>query len=85
MAKKQTALKEPWVDPDDPPEITAEMLAQADAYDGPKLVRRGRPRLDRPKRQVTLRLDQDVIDKLRAAGDGWHSRANGLLRKAVGL
>jgi uncharacterized protein (DUF4415 family) len=39
----------------------------------------------RAKRQVTLRLDPDVIEKFRATGAGWQSRINDALRKAAGL
>ena len=46
---------------------------------------RGRPALDNPKKQVTLRLDSDVVAQLRAGGPGWQSRINDILRKAVGL
>ena len=35
------------------------------------------------KAQVTLRLDQDVIDGLRASGPGWQVRANEALRRMV--
>jgi uncharacterized protein (DUF4415 family) len=49
------------------------------------LTRPGRPKSDRPKQQVTLRLDQDVIEKLRESGPGWQSRANEILKKAVGV
>jgi uncharacterized protein (DUF4415 family) len=38
--------------------------------------------LEKPKMQVTLRLDQDVIAKFRAGGPGWQSRINEALRKA---
>jgi uncharacterized protein (DUF4415 family) len=37
------------------------------------------------KKLVSLRLDPDVLEKLRASGPGWQSRANAALRKAVGL
>lgn len=37
------------------------------------------------KRQVTLRLDPDVIDRFRAEGPGWQGWMNAALRKAVGL
>lgn len=37
------------------------------------------------KKLVSLRLDPDVLDKLRESGPGWQSRANAVLRKAVGL
>ncbi len=35
------------------------------------------------KQQVTLRLDQDVLNKFRATGAGWQARINEALRKAV--
>lgn len=46
----------------------------------------GRPPLrGTAKRQVTLRLDPDVIEKFREGGPGWQARMNEALRKAVGL
>lgn len=45
----------------------------------------GRPRLERPKQPVSIRLDQDVIDHFKADGEGWQSRMNEALRKAAGL
>lgn len=47
--------------------------------------RRGRPALAEPKKQVTLRLDADVVESYRAEGPGWQSRINDTLRKARGL
>jgi uncharacterized protein (DUF4415 family) len=32
---------------------------------------------------VSIRLDQDVIDKFKASGPGWQSRINDLLKKAA--
>jgi uncharacterized protein (DUF4415 family) len=46
---------------------------------------RGRPVLENPKKQVTLRLDSEVVARFRADGRGWQSRINDILRKAVGL
>ena len=46
---------------------------------------RGRPAIDNPKKQVTLRLDSDVVARFRAGGPGWQSRINEILRKAAGL
>ncbi|TPN81792.1 BrnA antitoxin family protein [Mesorhizobium sp. CU2] len=46
---------------------------------------RGRPALDNPKKQVTLRLDGDVVARFREGGPGWQSRINDILRKAAGL
>jgi uncharacterized protein (DUF4415 family) len=42
----------------------------------------GRPKSERPKQQVTLRIDLDVLNKFRATGEGWQSRINQALRKA---
>lgn len=46
---------------------------------------RGRPKAEAPKKQVTLRLDADVLDFFRQAGPGWQSRINDSLRKSAGL
>ncbi|MEM1066863.1 MAG: BrnA antitoxin family protein [Pseudomonadota bacterium] len=37
------------------------------------------------KVQISIRLDQDLVEALRNGGRGWQSRANSLLRQAVGL
>lgn len=42
----------------------------------------GRPRLERPKRAINIRLDQDVIDKFKATGPGWQTRINDALKAA---
>jgi uncharacterized protein (DUF4415 family) len=36
--------------------------------------------LPAPKRQVTLRLDADLLDWFRAQGPGWQTRMNAVLR-----
>ncbi|MEO7222392.1 MAG: BrnA antitoxin family protein [Devosia sp.] len=41
----------------------------------------GRPKSENPKRQVTVRLDADVIAKMRESGPGWQVRMNDILRK----
>jgi hypothetical protein len=53
------------VDPDDATELTDAFFDHADIYKSGKLVRRGRPKLESPKAQVTLRLDADVLAGLR--------------------
>jgi uncharacterized protein (DUF4415 family) len=87
-----------WDDPD-LPEWTDEMFDHAEFAIGGKVIRPatgvltkdgmrpiGRPPLGpKPKRQVTLRLDPDVIARFKAGGPGWQSRMNGALRKAAGL
>jgi uncharacterized protein (DUF4415 family) len=36
------------------------------------------------KEQVTLRLDQDVLEYFQSSGPGWQDRINDALRKAAG-
>ena len=45
---------------------------------------RGRP-AGRKKKVVSISLDNEVLDSLRASGEGWQTRVNDLLRAAVGL
>ncbi|HEX8421635.1 MAG TPA: BrnA antitoxin family protein [Sphingomonas sp.] len=99
MKKSSVDTATGWLDPaDDAPELTDEMLDIAEfsiagkvirpatGYLGPNGVVRGRPpHRGEAKRQVTLRLDGDVIDKFREGGAGWQGRLNAALRKAVGL
>ena len=44
---------------------------------------RGRPRVARPKAALTMRVDADVLDALKASGPGWQTRVNDLLKNAV--
>jgi uncharacterized protein (DUF4415 family) len=76
-------------DPDNP-ELTAEDFARMRPAreTHPELVedwlRRKRGAQKAPtKILVSLRLEREVLDKLRASGRGWQSRANDMLRKAV--
>jgi uncharacterized protein (DUF4415 family) len=43
----------------------------------------GRPMGSGTKAQVTLRLDVEVLEALKATGAGWQTRANDILRKWV--
>jgi uncharacterized protein (DUF4415 family) len=45
----------------------------------------GRPRIENPKQAVKLRIDADVLAKLRESGPGWQTRINGILRAAVSV
>lgn len=80
--------KEPWVDPDDAPELTDELLdSVADRVvfrDGDKVIARGRPALDAffKKTTVTIRLDPDVVASYKTLGTGWQTKINDDLRKA---
>jgi uncharacterized protein (DUF4415 family) len=66
---------------DEAPELTDAWFEGADLMDGDKLVRRGRPKAAHPKKLVSLRLDQDVIERFRATGAGWQSRINDTLKQ----
>jgi uncharacterized protein (DUF4415 family) len=79
MPRKRGAGEPAWTDPDDAPELTDAFFERADVYEAGQLVRRGRPKLEKPKRQVTLRLDAEVVEGLRGAGPGWQTRANAAL------
>jgi uncharacterized protein (DUF4415 family) len=85
LTKARMALSE-MTDEEDTA-ITAAALADPDSQPVDELMRRkgGRPRSDNPKQQVALRLDRDVIERFKASGDGWQTRMNDALRKAVGL
>lgn len=52
-----------------------------------RAFRLGRPPLpaDLRKRRVTMMLDPDILARLKADGRGWQTRANALLREALGL
>ena len=44
---------------------------------------KGRPPLDAPKRQVTLRLDKAVLEHFKKGGKGWQTRINDALADAI--
>jgi uncharacterized protein (DUF4415 family) len=47
---------------------------------------RGRPigsTADSTKRKVNLRLDPDLLEALKASGQGWQTRVNMILRREV--
>lgn len=81
MPTKKPAGASTWVDPDDAPPLTEEFFARAEVREGTKLVRRGRPRLPDAKRQVTIRLDPELLEGLRATGPGWQTRLNEVVRE----
>ncbi len=70
---------------DDIPILDEDWFEEADVYVGTKLVRRGRPKAEVPKKLVSLRLDQEVIDWFKQSGAKWQTRINDELRKAAGL
>lgn len=75
-------------DPDDA-EATDEQLAQARPFaevfpDLMESIRRsrGRPPVEAPRQQISIRLDPDVIAKFKATGKGWQGRINDVLKAA---
>jgi uncharacterized protein (DUF4415 family) len=87
---------DPIDDPDNP-EWTEEMFRKArpmrdfpemlkglqEASEKLRAQKRGRPPLEHPKVQVTLRLDESVVKAFREDGPGWQSRINEELKKTV--
>ena len=76
---------EAGVDPDDAPRLTREFFDSAEIREGGRLVRADRARGEPPREQISVRLDAEVLAKLREHGPGWQSRMNPLLRQALGL
>lgn len=66
---------------DEVPELDREWIEGADYYDGKTLVRRGRPKLEKPKRLLSLRLPPDVIASWKASGPGWQTRMAEMLER----
>jgi uncharacterized protein (DUF4415 family) len=86
----------PVVFDDDNPEWTAADFARARPItDFPALAAafpngakpRGRPKgsTTSEKSLVSLRIDNDVLERFRAGGPGWQRRLNEALRKAAGV
>ena len=80
------------VDDPDSPELTREMIRRMRPLrevdpDFVKAVlkarKRGRPPLEHPKVQVTLRLDEEVVRAFKEDGPGWQGRINDELKKTV--
>jgi uncharacterized protein (DUF4415 family) len=71
-------------DPDDAPELLPAFFEDAEIRHGETVIRPyrgpGRPKPEHPKRLVTLRLDADLLDRLRETGPGWQSRLNDAVR-----
>ena len=92
MKPGQGYTREDWDAVSDNPEIFKSQLSKARPFTEafPELAEKmrntgGRPRSDNPKQLVSIRLDADVLDRLKSEGPGWQTRANAILKKAVGL
>lgn len=92
MNAKSPGSPEPWVDPDDAPELTDDFFEQGEwkigeetvsPQEGAAALRRaiGRPRAESPKLALTVRYDADVVAAFRATGKGWQTRMNAALRE----
>ena len=80
------------IDDPDNPEWTEEVFARARGPESlpdhvlaafPNTKVRGRPRSANPKVQISIRLEPDVLDGLRAQGPGWQRLANEMLRDGL--
>jgi uncharacterized protein (DUF4415 family) len=87
MPAKKRSGSTVWIDPDDAPALTADMLVEAEVFKGEQFLRRGpgRPKAEMTKQKISVRLDPDVLARLREGGPGWQSRINAVLRKALGM
>jgi uncharacterized protein (DUF4415 family) len=87
MAEKKESGVAEWVNPDDAPELTDAFFDEAEVFRGDTFIRRGRgrPKLDAPKEQINIRLDADVLSRLRQSGPGWQTKINEMLRASLGL
>ena len=66
-AKRKSSVRtSPSVD--EVPELDRDWIEGADYFEGTRLVRRGRPKLEKPKRLLSLRLPPDVIANWKASG-----------------
>lgn len=93
-AKAHGYTNEDW-DAVDSPELSGDELATAlpiqqaapelAAALKSEIARRGRPPVDNPKVAVSMRLDRDLVDRLKEGGRGWQTRANAILREKMGL
>ncbi|MCE7029052.1 BrnA antitoxin family protein [Jiella avicenniae] len=76
-----------WIDPDDGVELTEEQLDRAEYAVGDRIVRPARGTLTRDyaaagaREEISLNVDQDLAEALRATGPDWQSEAAGALRE----
>ena len=80
-AKRRGSVRTPS-QRDDPPELTDSWVAEADLHKGKALVRRGRPKLENPRKLLSLRLPQNVIATWKSTGPGWQTRMAEVLERS---
>ena len=79
------------LDNDDVPELGEDFFKKAkhhsqissDVTNAVNNTRAGRPLIANPKKPISIRLDTDVIDWLKAQGSGYQCRINDILRDAM--
>ena len=75
--------------PEEDAAIAVGIAADRDTYEVPSeevaqmRPMRGQPRVVRPKAALTMRVDAEVLDALKASGPGWQTWVNDLLKDAV--
>lgn len=69
-------------DTEEVPELDRDWIEGADYYEGKKLIRRGRPKLGKPRQLLSLRLPPDVIASWKSSGPGWQTRMAEALERA---
>lgn len=48
-----------------------------------KLAMRGRPKVDNPKKTISIRLSDDVLEYFKSTGKGWQTRMNRVLEQYI--
>ena len=69
------AIKEDDIDYSDIPELDEEFFKQA--------VKIHKIDIENRKKQISLRIDKDILDWLKSSGKGYQTRANLILRAAM--
>jgi uncharacterized protein (DUF4415 family) len=65
------------------PELTDEQIAQADLYNGTKLIQRGRPKSENNKVLLSVRYSREVVEYFKSTGEGWQTRMDEALKEWV--
>ena len=76
------------LDPENPPLTDEQLAGLRPAHEvHPELLRHkgDSARTGVPSRDVSISLDQDVLEALEASGTGWRRQINIILRRALGL
>jgi len=78
----------PVIFDDDNPEWTEEDFARAKPVSEHPLLAKAFPRSRGPQKQptkerITIRLDAELVETLRATGKGWQGRVNAILRREM--